>query len=222
MQHLKKTKTALLVGLLSLSGCGGGGDTEVLGAAAPQTIEIFSNAGFDGHVTMFDTGFPTAVETVGDIQIGNSSASALRPISRGFLGFDLSQLPAGAVIDSAELVVYQLATGLGDPYGHLGPGLMVDHIDLGGALREQHFDVAALASGLVLSTNALEGPKQVSVRAAVEADVAAGRTQTRLRLRMQDDLDLSHISNDYTYFASGDSATGAIPAPRLLITYTLP
>ena len=218
MRMFKMMTALLATGSLALAACGGDGNPPT----PPQTVEILSNAAFDGHVIRYDNALPTKVENSGEIMVGNSGASALKPTNRGFVEFDLSQLPQGAVIQEAVLELYQLSGHLGDPYGNIGPGLMAAHIALPGPLSEAHFDTPALATGWVLSSDLLEGPKQVHVKAAIEADLGAGRTATQFRLYFQNDEDLSIVSNDYVYIASTDSAPAAGAAPRLIVTYAMP
>src|SRR5690606_4850812 len=66
---------------------------------------------------------------------------------RSFAGFDLSPIPADAEILSAELRVSQIGFSTG--FYTDGNEVKIEHVDLGAALGEEHFDAARLNAELV-------------------------------------------------------------------------
>src|SRR3990167_7923471 len=65
-------------------------------------------------------------------------------VTRGFVSFDLGDIPSGAKIQEATLRLYQ-AKIIGNPYG-VGGSLKVDHLTYGDALDNLDYGIAALSS----------------------------------------------------------------------------
>ena len=122
----------------------------------------------------------------GALQVGNIVGLEFIPLPRAFsqefrglLTFDLSAIPAGSRILSAQLTVVQMLVD-GDPYA-TGP-MLVDHVDLGGSLGATDFDSAPLTAFIgALANDSFIGAKTMNTTAAVQADVDAGRAATSFR-----------------------------------------
>jgi hypothetical protein len=105
--HVRIPVIAIACGLLSLSGCGGGGDNP------PETFttQIFSDPAFDGDIEATTSG--TFFVTQGMSSSVQSVFAGIDPVSgsefRAFLDFQLTGsggVPGGAGIDSAFLEIY--------------------------------------------------------------------------------------------------------------------
>jgi hypothetical protein len=101
---------AIACGILSLSGCGGGGDN-----GAPQTFQtqIYSDSSFDGDIEQTSTSSFTVTQgmspTVQSVYAGITSGPAGGTEFRAFLDFPLTGsggVPGNARIDSAFLELY--------------------------------------------------------------------------------------------------------------------
>jgi hypothetical protein len=113
-----------------------------------------------------------------------SSSFLFGGAARGYMRFDLSSLPPGASIASATLVTYQDAVD-GAPFDT--GSVVLDHVDLGPGLDKDDDGAAPLPGGLLfatLSTSAAPGERAVDVTAAVQADLAGGRSTSDFRLRL--------------------------------------
>ena len=204
----------LLIALMSLfpvlAGCGGGGgndDDEQQDEQqfVEQTIVVETTRTLSGYVSQ--NGFvsqdtDTFVGTIPDI----SGFLELR----GFLSFDLSQIPNGATLVSAELSALQGAP-TGTPYDQV-VRVIVDHINNNdGALDSLDWSRAPLTTILdpFLSDNDVEEAKLLDVTELVENDLQQGRDALTLRLRGQainpltagnqdpvDPVDLARFLND--------------------------
>ena len=112
--HVRIPVIAMACGILSLSGCGGGGDN-----AAPQPVQtqILSDAQFDGDIEQ--TSPNTFTITQGMSSSVQNVFAGIDPVGgtefRAFLDFPLGSVPGNASIDSAFLEFYvddlQPATG---------------------------------------------------------------------------------------------------------------
>ena len=106
--HVRIPVIAIACGILSLSGCGGGGDTVV----APQTFtsKILSDPRFDGDIEQTSSGFTITQGMSSSVQ---TVFAGIDPVAgtefRAFLDFPLTGsggVPGNAFIDSAFLEVY--------------------------------------------------------------------------------------------------------------------
>src|SRR4030088_1394246 len=106
--HVRIPVIAIACGILSLSGCGGGGDTVV----APQTFtsKILSDPRFDGDIEQTSSGFTITQGMSSTVQ---SVFAGIDPVAgtefRAFLDFPLTGsggVPGNASIDSAFLEFY--------------------------------------------------------------------------------------------------------------------
>jgi hypothetical protein len=106
--HVRIPVIAIACGILSLSGCGGGGDN-----SAPQTFQtqIYSDSSFDGDIEQVSTSSFTVTQgmssTVQSVFAGIDPAGGTE--FRAFLDFPLTGsggVPGNARIDSAFLELY--------------------------------------------------------------------------------------------------------------------
>jgi len=111
--------------------------------------------------------------------------------------FDLSELPAGAILQSATLRVW-LSDTVGRPFTVLG-NLVVDHVDLGSGLDVTDYaggtlesNIGTLASGSAASQL---GYRNLGVVSQVRSDIAAGRTRSDFRLRFAVDTSFDRFDD---------------------------
>lgn len=180
----------LLPGALLLPGCGGSG-----GGSSPAVPSAFHTASAVNALT----GFGQAGAVIGTSQpLAGDTVPATN--FRGFVRFDTSGLPPGAVIVTATLRLHQTTVD-GDPYGKFGP-LHVDHVDFLGSLDGGDFAGGTLAADVgVLATTATLGYRSLDVTSRVAADRAAGRTTSDFRLAFGGALGGDAVT-DMAYFGS--------------------
>jgi len=190
------------------TGCGSSGDSPL-----PTADIIFdADAANSGYVVD-----GAAVTAGGILAVGDSVGDT---VARGFYRFDISTLPAGAVVQGATL-----RTGLGnvagDPFLEFG-SCVVDHIAMGPALDAADFGAAALSAVIgTIAANATFEQKTMDVTAAVQADVAAARTTSDYRLYSVGAPD-GEADSDYVHFANNGTHLPAGVEPSLLVTYSVP
>ena len=180
--------------------------------AQPETVTIKSNGALDGYWTNGGAGGQ------GDIFVGNNGVvtGTQELFARGFISFDLADIPAGATLQSAEVRFFQQQVE-GDPYGKLG-NLTLEHV-IYNQLDDAAFGIPAMASVQIAQQTA---PREWYVLADntfvswIEADLAAGRPNTQFRLRFAIELD-GDADDDWISIAPGG---GLGPnSPQLTITY---
>ena len=188
--NLKLFSILLMVLLLTACGGGSGGDD----TQDEQTNQNNTPVELDAVLPAIEPTGPVDNSTLGNwdqtlLGVGEfGPANQFMNNWRGILTFDISSIPAGATIISAELVANQFQVN-GDPYFNLGQ-VLVDHIEMGPTMLGAAYDdftvggTAGLEIG-TLSANANLGIKSVDITGAVERDVSAGLPRTQLRLRFQ-------------------------------------
>jgi hypothetical protein len=87
-------------------------------------LTLYSEAALDGWASEhYVTGAPLPTWTVlssdVSVNIGDNQSATEETVTRCFISFDLSSIPAGSVIKKAVLRVYQNGTSSGDSYGEL-------------------------------------------------------------------------------------------------------
>jgi hypothetical protein len=228
--------SALLAAVPALSGCGSAGGTALVGGQFVQTLDsdpsregsVFNlGAVLLGTVKTGDTGVAAGVIStggegafVGDVQPLGSNPS--NQFQRGFVSFTRA-LPPGATLVSATLELSPI-TFFGTPdlatlMTTMG-NVVADHVDLGAALDATDFAAAALQSdiGTVL-TSVTFGAVFLDVTASVLNDIANARPRSEFRVRFQN-LSDNDSGQDSAEF--GNSASPAVFAPHLTLTFTLP
>ncbi len=177
------------------------------------TATILADVTLSGHVYRPSAGgdFVSPRHLTGD---GTDNGTA-----RSLFSFDLSSLPRNAIIVSASLRLYQ-GGGSGTPYADLGP-LLVDHMDLGGALDGSDFDAPALADNIgVLGTQDGTGPRSLDVTLQVMSDRGATRMRSEFRARFTSDTDGDNQIDSAAFSDVAIAAPGN--EPQLEVVYRLP
>ena len=228
------TLFSLIALTLSLAACGGtsghgGGDADPIGPdpivpdpivppIEPESQTVSLPAASDLTGNAFDNGTTNAggAPNVGDFA-GNEQVV-------GIVGFDLSSLPTGAIVEEATLRVVQTAT-FGDAYLDF-VNILVDHVRIGnldsGANGFAGFNVtlniATLAGVTSNAANGIEnGVKLLDVTAQVQEELEEGSGLAQFRMRAQ--IPTLDFAQDEVRFAGASQGT---QAPHLEITYRLP
>lgn len=208
-------RSAFAIPMLTLAACGGatGGLLEPPPSSTAM-LELASDPARDGFVYSADGGFTGGASTGLDIRVGDDSADRTR---RGFLSFELNGVPPGATIVSATLEVSQEMTQ-GAPY-FLGPDLLVDHVELGGALGLSDFASPPLhpAFGVLSSLNTDE-VKSMDVTAMVQDDIDNGRTYSEYRLWFPSATN-NDGAFDAAYFNAAEDSHGSGLVPVLIVEW---
>jgi hypothetical protein len=201
-------RCALLSLPLLVLGCGGSG------APGPITITLFATPNLSGYsLAQGDFLADDGLVIVGDVisQHGFGEEGM-----RGYLSFDLQQIPPGVSVLSATLRVDQEVVANG-PYPSLG-ALVVDQTVYGNVL-----DVGAYSRSFpsnqgfgTLSSDATLGTKSVNATAAVALDVASARTQSQFRLRFTNE---TNADGGETYVILSSVGPAFPNQPTLVVTY---
>ena len=188
-----------------------------IGTPEVKTIvsqDFVSDPALDGYVYSNNNIAGTGVVQNTEIRVGDHAGDGSR---RGILSFPIDQIPAGAKILEATLEVHQ-GPATNDPYA-LGPNLLVDHVDLQGALDKTDYESLALHPVIgVLSTDATPGIRTLSVVAAVQSDVDAGRTSSEYRLKFQFPTNSDGMADTAEFNDSEDHLASGI-LPRLIVKW---
>lgn len=180
-----------MTGTLALSCSDGGGPGSI------TTDTLFGVVPLSGVVLSDGTASGNAHVMVGDVDANTPQLN-----SRAFLTFDLTTIPAGKILRSARLRIFQDDI-VGSPYAKLGD-LLVDHLVYGSSLDPADYDAAELSRGFtVLSTDSTRETKVVSVLQRIQADINAGRTVSQFRLRFTIDTN-DDAMNDFTEFMADE------------------
>lgn len=173
---------------------------------APTTKIVTKASGQVGTVT--DTGY---ANTMGSIDVGSASGY----IYRGFVGFDLADIPASATISKATLRLYQRVI-YGSPYSTLGT-LQVDHLDYGTTL-----DAGSYTGGTVYAVSfatfgspQLAEWKTLDVTTQVKKD-RLSHASTQFRLHFGTETKGGSTQKDLVSFSS---TTSGSEQPQLVIEY---
>ena len=200
-----RTSLALIVSL-SLAACGGG-------SANTTTVQVQSAPNDSGYAWSSDA--VVKKSTTSQFMVGDGF---LNGWAHSFLRFSLALIPPGAEITDARLVMGQESI-MGDPYGHVGPAMRVDQVNLGPA-----FEISDRLTPLViqplgiLSFDANIEAKEANVVAALVHAVGLGWASVGFRIRFDQDTnsdglgDWSRLNNE-----ADDGGSGI--RPTLLVTY---
>ncbi len=171
---------ALLLAPAILAGCGSsrGNRAEIL--PPPTEVTIGSDALRTGSVDAEGRTGPGGPVAVGVDDSGRAPSRFV--VLRGMCSFPLSQIPAGASIVEAKLLIGQVIIS-GAPYAGLGGAVLVDHVDIGAALDASDFDSTPIESNVgVLSTDPAIETKSMDVVSALQTAVDSGASNLDLRL----------------------------------------
>jgi len=179
-------------------------------------LALPSQAALDGFARS-DGGFSAGSPgIVGDIESSFPGVGF-----RGFYSFDISMIPAGAVVISVTLRLYQSSV-IGAPYASLG-NVVVDHVDYGASLDGGDYSGGTLTGNIgVLSSSAVPGYKVLDVTGQVRGDIAGGRTRSQYRLRFSSaDID-NDSAEDSARFVDAEICCAAPDAPPQLVIRLAP
>jgi hypothetical protein len=225
---MRLTLPALLCVALALSACGSGGESRSLSESVPSplgpvTVTVRSSATLDGYVSSGGyVGIEDAI-IVGDdympILPGYALVDRRARSLRGFVSFELTDIPAGAQVSFASLTLTQFAME-GDPFSTMG-AVVLDLVDYGTQLEgaSYHSAFPDLQGFAVLSPDYSPGPRTASVTEAVQACVASGALRCQFRLRFMAETD-GDTSRDVVHFRSWETGATPAQAPTLTVTYT--
>lgn len=185
--------------------------------AEPVTITLASEGMLDGYRLNDGTGSNST-----DILVGNGDLAILTGelVARGFMSFDLSDIPAGATIQSVELRFYQKEI-LGTPYEKLG-NLVLEHVYYGAILDDGAYDTPALGTAVVDRETSPQAWYVLSDPTLVDwlqssMDTGLPRQQFRLQFSQETDGD---GQEDWIAIQSGGGILGSRQAPQMVITFT--
>ncbi|OGM02504.1 hypothetical protein A2115_00780 [Candidatus Woesebacteria bacterium GWA1_41_8] len=174
-----------------------------------QTMTLSAAASLDGFQSN-NGGGNTGIE----IRSGRNS----NLITRGFVSFDISGIPAGKTIDLATLRLYQTSI-TGNPYG-VGGSLKVDHLDYGSSFENADYNASSLSSSFgTLTSNAAIEWKDLDVTDRLKADISSGRTRSQYRVHFATETIGGDVTGDFTNFESANNSTGTGNTPQLVVKY---
>lgn len=179
----------------------------------PRTLRLTSEDRLDGSLLNDGTGGSDRPIMVGNGKIEDTVGEI---IARGFMSFNIADIPAGATIESVELRFYQQEVQ-GSPYPKLG-NLVLERVDIGSSLDPSDFATAALDSGTIAQQTSpgawyvIADPVLVTW---LERELDAGRSRFQLRLRFTQETD-GDGEEDYVSILGGGLASGQ-NAPQLTV-----
>jgi hypothetical protein len=191
-------------------------NTQVV-APFEETVTLTSQAALDGFRANNGGGNNTV-----DIRAGNGAmvgSPSYELVTRGFMSFSLSGIPAAADIQSIELRFFQVEIE-GNPYGKLGNPLL-QHVDYGSTLNDDAYNTPALDSAILAartSPNEWYIVTSDTIAGWIEEDLAAGRPRCQMRLQFSTETDGDGL-DDSIGIESGDNYFGTGNRPELTITY---
>jgi hypothetical protein len=186
------------------------------GPPGPGTATQQSEPDLDGY-----RGSTGGGGTGQDIIVGNGGQTGPsgEKVWRGFMSFDLSDIPSGASIEGARLRFYQVKVE-GSPYQKMG-SLILDHVDYGSKLSRATYDTPSLGSATLAQQpspgtwyNIVDQP----IADWVEQDLSAGRDRFQVRLRWARETD-GDDQEDYASMEPGNNYFGTGNVPVLVVTY---
>ncbi len=175
-----------------------------------RTKIISASANLDGFRSSNNGGNESV-----DIRAGRN----VNLVTRGFVSFDLGDIPSGAVITDATLRLYQGKVPTGDPYT-AGGSIKVDHLTYGDSLDNSDYGMAALSSSFVTLTNnaALEW-KDANVTDRLKDDISNARSRSQYRIHFQIETTGGDVTGDFAYFESAENYLHTGNTPQLVVKY---
>ena len=206
------TLFAMTLCALTLAGCGGssprGGVELMPQAPAPVEHTVMLSVGLAGQVSSGGAWEDHGAFIVGDV----SDLFDVRTV----MEFPLQDLPTGAQIVSARLVVHQLSV-VGEPY-ELG-NLFVEHVYLGLELNRNDHDSISLRQVGVISRNPSPGERTLDASGAVRTSLERRWKEVGFRLRFPIVTDRDGVGDYVLLHSPSDDDTST--HPRLIVTYTI-
>ncbi len=190
----------------------------------PVTVSIYSDSALDGRVSWDDSSpDPVYSFSAGDASVSIGDAANDIGSTQAYVSFDVSDIPAGAVISSALLRVYQTSQASGTSYGvdNLG-AVLVDNISYDALEASNELFNASttgtdIGLGPLASSYAADTWHELSVLESAKDEFAHyhnGKIQFRLYHNIGNDND--DIADTDGWAMGEDSAH----RPELVITYT--
>lgn len=174
-----------------------------------QTLTLSADSSLDGFQSSNGGGNPSI-----EIRAGRNS----NLITRGFVSFDISSIPAGKTIDQASLRLYQTSI-TGNPYG-VGGSLKVDHLDYGSSFENADYNASSISSSFgTLTSNTIIEWKDLDVTDRLKNDISAGRTRSQYRLHFATETIGGDVTGDFTNFESANNSKGTGNTPQLVVKY---
>ncbi|MCL5019701.1 MAG: DNRLRE domain-containing protein [Patescibacteria group bacterium] len=138
--------------------------------------------------------------------------------TRGFVSFDITEIPSGAKIQNATLRLYQVKI-IGSPYA-VGGSIKVDHLTYGDSLDNSDYASSALSSSFVtLTGNATLEWKDAEVTDKLKDDVANARSTSQYRIHFQTETVGGDVTGDFAYFEAKENTQGTGNTPQLVVKY---
>lgn len=170
---------------------------------------ISSQSNLDGYQSSNGAGSTTA-----EIKVGRNNSG----ISRGFISFDITQIPFGSTVDKTTLRIYQSGT-TGNPYS-IGGEIKIDHLNYGSTFESSDYGTSSISSSFsTISGNASAGWREVEVTQNIKGDLTAGRVRSQFRLHYAVEQVGGSSSGDYALFESGENAVETNNVPQLVVLY---
>ncbi len=139
-------------------------------------------------------------------------------VTRGFVSFDISDIPEGVTIQEVTLRLYQ-ADIKGNPYG-VGGSLKIDHLTYGDSLDNADYGAAAISSSFTtLSGNAVKEWKDAIVTDAVKNDISNARSRSDFRIHFQIENTGGNSEGDFAYFEASENNMATGNTPQLVVKY---
>ncbi len=149
-----------------------------------------------------------------EIRAGRNSAL----VSRGFVSFEISEVPSNAEIQSAVVRLYQTKI-IGNPY-NAGGLLKLDHLTYGDALDSTDYALPALSTNFVtLSDSKTLGWKEANVIERLKDDIANARSTSQFRVHFQTEVTGGDATGDFVYFEAQDNSMETKNTPQLVVKY---
>lgn len=181
----------------------------VKGIKTDKTIFLESNALLDGYMSSEKSG---SIKT--DIRVGFDTDT----VTRGFITFDLIDLPPGINVTKATLRVF-IVKITGDPTGK-GGKLFLDHLTYGNTLEQEDYALPALlVNAQTFPTRLKSDWYELDVTDLVKDDTANGRIRSQYRIHFEKELSDNKSTGDYIYFEAQENSLGTTNTPELVITY---
>lgn len=139
-------------------------------------------------------------------------------VTRGFVSFDIVNMPSAAKIQSAAIRLY-LGKVTGKPFS-AGGNLMIDHLTYGDALDESDYASPALSANFAsFESSTVIGWKEADVTARFKDDLANARSLSQFRIHFQNEITGGDTAGDFVYFEAQENTLKTGNAPQLVVKY---
>ncbi len=140
-------------------------------------------------------------------------------VTRGFISFDIADIPTGAIITEATLRLYQGKAPSGNPYS-VGGSIKIDHLTYGDSLDNTDYGLPALSSSFTtLTNNAAIEWKDAIVTDRLKDDISNARSRSQYRIHFQTEATGGDVTGDFAYFESAENYLHTGNTPQLVVKY---